>query len=190
MIESLSKAVAVIDTKVIGASQLDLDGRRSMVRTTATNLHADALRATATGLAAAFGNQIPDVALQNEGGIRSDAIIPAGPITAADTRDIAPFSNFVVVGEVPREAFHALLEQAVDEIPWAGGQFTQVSGFTFVYNPSAPAHETDRDGDSAMAAAARLTVAEVGEFVALDGIEPESVHTSHVYVVDLLTCAR
>ena len=57
----------------------------------------------------------------------------------------------MVVGEVSRETFHVLLEQAVDRIPGAGGQFPQVSGFTFAYDPSAPARETDRAGDCSLA---------------------------------------
>ena len=154
VIEPLAAAVAEIDADVIGASEVDLDGRRAMVRTGATNqgnLHADALRATAANLAAEFGTPAPHVAIQNGGGIRNDAVIPAGPVTAGDTWDIAPFRNFVVVGEVPRETFHVLLEQAVDRIPGAGGQFPQVSGFTFTYDPAAPARETDRAGDCSLA---------------------------------------
>ena len=154
VIEPLAAAVAEIDADVIGASEVDLDGRRASVRTGSSNqgnLHADALRATAANLAADFGTPTPDVAIQNGGGIRNDAVIPAGPITAGDTWDIAPFRNFVVVGEVSRETFHVLLEQAVDRIPGAGGQFPQVSGFTFSYDPSAAARETDRAGDCSLA---------------------------------------
>jgi len=154
VIEPLAAAVAEIDADVVGTSEVDLDGRRASVRTGSSNqgnLHADALRATAANLAADFGTPMPDVAIQNGGGIRNDAVIPAGPITAGDTWDIAPFRNFVVVGEVSRETFHVLLEQAVDRIPGAGGQFPQVSGFTFSYDPSAPARETDRAGDCSLA---------------------------------------
>ena len=153
VIEPLAEAVAEVDADVIGTSEVDLDGRRAMVRTTSTNqgnLHADALRATATNLAASFGIAAPDVAIQNGGGIRNDAVIPAGDITTGDTWDIAPFRNFVVVLEVPRETFHVLLEQAVDRIPGAGGQFAQVSGFTLTYDPTAAARETDRDGDCSL----------------------------------------
>ena len=154
VIEPLAAAVAEIDADVIGTSEVDLDGRRASVRTGSSNqgnLHADALRATAANLAGDFGTPAPDVAIQNGGGIRNDAVIPAGPITAGDTWDIAPFRNFVVVAEVSRETFHVLLEQAVDRIPGAGGQFPQVSGFTFTYDPSAPARETDRAGDCSLA---------------------------------------
>ena len=154
VIEPLAEAVAEIDADVIGTSEVDLDGRRAMVRTGSTNqgnLHADALRATAANLAEVFGTPVPDVAIQNGGGIRNDAVIPAGPITAGDTWDIAPFRNFVVVGEVSRETLHVLLEQAVDRIPGAGGQFPQISGFRFTYEPVQPARETDRAGDCSLA---------------------------------------
>ena len=176
VIEPLAAAVAEVDADVIGTSEVDLDGRRPMVRTTATNqgnLHADALRATAANLAASFGSPVPDVAVQNGGGIRNDAVIPAGPITTGDTWDIAPFSNFVVVGTVPRETFHLLLEQAVDRIPGAGGQFAQVSGFTLTYDPSAPARETARDGDCSLAGNAGSRVRDVvlddGTVIVRDG---------------------
>ena len=154
VIEPLAAAVAEVDADVIGQSEVDLDGRRAGVRTGSTNqgnLHADALRAAATNLAEDFGTPVPDAAIQNGGGIRNDAVIPAGEITTGDTWDIAPFGNFLVVGEVPRETFHVLLERAVDRIPGAGGQFPQVSGFTFTYDPSAPARETDRAGDCSLA---------------------------------------
>ena len=66
------------------------------------------------------------------------------------TWSIAPFRNFVVVGEVPRDVFHVLLEQALDRLPGAAGQFAQVSGFTLTYDPSAPAREIARDGDCSL----------------------------------------
>ena len=153
VIEPLTAAVALISSEVIGASEVELDGRKPMVRTVATNegnLLADALRATATNLAEGFGSPVPDVAIQNGGGIRNDSVIPPGDITVGTTWDIAPFRNFVVVGEVPRETFHILLEQALDRLPGAGGQFAQVSGFTLTYDPSAPAREIARDGDCSL----------------------------------------
>ena len=153
VIEPLSAAVARISSEVIGTSEVELDGRRAMIRTVATNegnLMADALRAAATNLAEEFGSPVPDVAVQNGGGIRNDSVIQPGEITVGTTWDIAPFRNFVVVGEVPREVFHVLLEQALDRLPGAGGQFAQVSGFTLSYDPSAPAREIARDGDCSL----------------------------------------
>lgn len=49
--------------------------------------------------------------------------------------------------------------------------------------------KTARNFNPAMAAAAGLTLAELGERVGLDEIEPESVHTPHAYV-DLVTHTR
>ena len=153
VIEPLSAAVARISSEVIGTSEVELDARKPMIRTVATNegnLMADALRAAATNLADDFGSPVPDVAIQNGGGIRNDSVIPPGEITVGTTWDIAPFRNFVVVGEVPRDVFHVLLEQALDRLPGAGGQFAQVSGFTLSYDPSAPAREIARDGDCSL----------------------------------------
>ncbi|MDE0168876.1 MAG: 5'-nucleotidase C-terminal domain-containing protein [bacterium] len=153
VIEPLSAAVSLIDAEVIGTSEVALDGRRPQIRIMATNegnLMADALRAAAANLADEFGTPVPDVAIQNGGGIRNSSLIPPGEITVGTTWDIAPFRNFVVVGEVPRDTFHILLEQAVDRIPGAGGQFAQVSGFTLTYDPAAPAREIARDGDCSL----------------------------------------
>ncbi|MDE0287317.1 MAG: insulinase family protein, partial [bacterium] len=153
VIEPLSAAVARISSEVIGTSEVELDARKPMIRTVATNegnLMADALRAAAANLAEDFGSPVPDVAIQNGGGIRNDSVIPPGDITVGTTWDIAPFRNFVVVGEVPREVFHVLLEQALDRLPGTGGQFAQVSGFTLSYDPSAPAREIARDGDCSL----------------------------------------
>ena len=153
VIEPLSAAVALIDADVIGTSEVALDGRRPQIRIMATNegnLMADALRATATNLAAEFGIPVPDVAIQNGGGIRNSSLIPPGEITVGTTWDIAPFRNFVVVAEVSRDTFHVLLEQGLDRLPGAGGQFAQVSGFTLTYDPAAPAREIARDGDCSL----------------------------------------
>ena len=176
VIEPLTEAVGLIDAEVIGTSEVELDGRRSAVRTRATNegnLMADALRATAVNLADDFGIAPPDVAVQNGGGIRNDSVIPAGDITTGTTWDIAPFRNFVVVGEVSRETFHVLLEQAVDRIPRAGGQFAQISGFTLTYDPSAQARQIARDGDCSLSGSAGERVREVvlddGTVIVRDG---------------------
>jgi hypothetical protein len=44
---------------------------------------------------------MPDIALQNGGGIRNDSVIPADDITELDTFDMLPFSNFERPGEYP-----------------------------------------------------------------------------------------
>ena len=153
VVEPLSAAVSAVDAEVIGISEVALDGRRPEIRIMATNvgnLMADSLRAAATNLAEEFGSPVPHVAIQNGGGIRNASLIPPGEITVGTTWDMAPFRNFVVVAALPRDTFHVLLEQGVDRIPGAGGQFAQISGFTLTYDPAAPAREIARDGDCSL----------------------------------------
>ena len=176
VVEPLAEAVAGADSQVIGVTRVDLDGRRGEVRTAATNLgnlFADALRAAASELAPDFGTPAPDAAVENGGGIRNDAVLGAGPVTVGDTWDIAPFGNTVVVGEVPRETFRALLEQAVDRAPRAAGHFAQVSGFSFAYDPSAAAREIDRAGDCSVSGhpggRVREVVLDDGTVIVADG---------------------
>jgi 5'-nucleotidase len=133
----------LLASTVIGTSEVDLDGLRSSVRSVEANegnLIADALRWQATQLAAEFGVPVPDVALQNGGGIRNDDIIPAGTISELDTFSMVPFPNFLTVfPAVPRAQFKEILENAVSRIsppaaPGGSGRFAQISGFSFTYD--------------------------------------------------------
>ena len=178
VIEPLAAAVAEVDADVIATSEVDLDGRRTSVRTGSSNqgnLHADSLRVAAANLAGDFGTPVPDAAVQNGGGIRNDAVIPAGPITTGDTWDIAPFRNFVVVGEVPRDTFHVLLEQAVDRIPGLGrGPVPAGLGVpVHLRSRPRPARETDRAGDCSLAGEPGSRIREVtlddGTVIVSDG---------------------
>ena len=137
---------------VIGISEVDLDGRRSPgVRTTETNegnLMADALFWQADQLAAGFGVNPPDVALQNGGGIRNNNVIPAGDITELDTFSIAPFSNFVtVIEDIPPDQFKEIMENAVSQVEASSGRFAQISGFTMVWDATGTPQELDDDGN-------------------------------------------
>lgn len=159
VVEPVIAALDALASNVIGTSQVDLDGRRSEVRSRETNegnLIADALRWQATELAASFGVAVPDVALQNGGGIRNDSIIPAGDITELDTFSMVPFPNFVTVLEnIPRSQFKEILENAVSrtqpgDIPGGTGRFAQVSGFSFTYSASGTAQVLNPDGTVAV----------------------------------------
>ncbi|MBT8248355.1 MAG: 5'-nucleotidase C-terminal domain-containing protein, partial [Acidimicrobiia bacterium] len=81
-------ATETLDATVIGTSEVALDGTRTAVRGVESNegnLIADALRWQATQLADSFGVAVPDVAIQNGGGIRNNTVIEAGDITLLDT---------------------------------------------------------------------------------------------------------
>jgi 2',3'-cyclic-nucleotide 2'-phosphodiesterase (5'-nucleotidase family) len=136
---------------VVGISEVDLDGRRTSVRLAESNegnLIADSLLWQATQLAPSFGIPIPDVGLQNGGGIRNDTIIPAGPLTVLDVESMVPFPNFVsVVEDVSREQFKEILENAVSRIEFTDGRFAQIAGFRYVYDAAGTPQTVDADGN-------------------------------------------
>jgi 5'-nucleotidase len=159
VVDPVEAFVAGLDSSVIATSEVALDGLRSSVRSMETNegnLIADSQLWQATELAADFGVAIPDVALQNGGGIRNNTIIPAGPITALDTFDMVPFSNFVTVLEnIPRDQFKEIMENAVactqgnDFVvnPFCGsGRFAQIAGFRFEWSASGTGQILNPDG--------------------------------------------
>ncbi len=150
VVDPVAAAVAELSARVIGTSEVPLDGRRTMIRSRETNegdLVADSLLWQARQLAADFGAPTPDVAFQNGGGVRNDSVIPPGPITELDTFNMLPFPNFVtIIQDVTPEDFKALLENAVSRIDETGaatghgtGRFAQVAGFRFTYDSRQPA---------------------------------------------------
>lgn len=159
VVDPVEAYLADLGNLVIGTSEVDLDGLRSSVRSKETNegnLIADSQRWQGELLAAAYGVPVPDVALQNGGGIRNNTIIPAGPITELDTFGMAPFSNFVtVVPDIPRDQFKEILENAVACTqgsdfavnPFCGsGRFAQVSGVSFTWSTSGTGMVIGGDG--------------------------------------------
>ena len=140
-IEPVAESIAALEENAIATSEVPLNGERESVRTEETNfgnLIADALLATGKALAPTFGLPIPDVALQNGGGIRNDSTFAPGEFTELDTFDALPFPNFVtVVPNVAASQFKEILENAVSQIEEVGGRFAQIAGFEFAYDPDA-----------------------------------------------------
>ena len=117
---------------VIGRTETDLDSRKDAVRTreaTMGNLIADALR---EGLKA-------DVAITNGGGIRADALRPAGStLTRKDIFAEMPFGNVAVLTVLSGADLLAALEHGVSKVEEKAGRFPQVSGLAFTYDPKLP----------------------------------------------------
>lgn len=160
VVDPLIAALDALATNVIGTSEVDLDGIRDDVRSMETNegnLVADSFLWQAEELAGSFGVPVPDVALQNGGGIRNDSIISAGPITELDTFDMLPFANFLsVVENIPREQFKEILENAVactqdqdftDNPNCGSGRFAQIGGFSYEWSASGIGQILDLDGN-------------------------------------------
>lgn len=187
--------VADLAAQVIGTSEVDLDGRRSSVRSVESNegnLIADSQLWQAQQLAGDFGVDAPQVALQNGGGIRNDSIIPAGEITELDTFDMVPFPNFVtVVPDIPRDQFKEILENAVSrnvagDIPGGTGRFAQVAGFTYVYDAAGTAQELDDDGNVTVAGSRVQSVALDDGTVIVSGGAVVPGPTIDIAIVDFL----
>ena len=117
----------------LGATEGPLDSRRNVVRgeeSAMGNLVADAMR-WATGA---------DIAIANGGGIRGDRTYDAGTVlTRRDILTELPFGNATVVTELPGSQVLAAIENGVSQVEKGSGRFPQVSGMSFVYDPSAPA---------------------------------------------------
>ena len=117
----------------IGSTETALDSRRNVVRgeeSSMGNLIADAMRA-ATGA---------DIAIMNGGGIRADRTYEAGAkLTRRDILTELPFGNVTVLTELPGSQVLLALENAVSQVEKGSGRFAQVSGMSFVYDPSAEA---------------------------------------------------
>lgn len=113
--------------RVVGKTDVTLDGERKDVRTKQTNLSnliTDAMRESVGA----------DIALTNGGGIR--ATIPQGEITMGDILTTLPFTNFVVGIEVTGSDIKSALEHGLDSFPEPAGKFPQVSGMTVKYDSS------------------------------------------------------
>jgi 5'-nucleotidase len=151
VVEPVSQFIAGLAQNVLAQSEVALEGRRNPgIRTQETNLgnlHTDGVLAAAQTRAAQFAVDVPQIAVQNGGGIRNNSLIPPGPITELNTFEIAAFPNFVsVLEDVPRATIKALLENAVSRRPGEDGRFAQVAGFDFTYSLSGTAQVTAVDG--------------------------------------------
>lgn len=164
VVEPLTAEVALVGSTALGTTDVDLEGRKPVLRTQSTNvgsLMADALRVRGAHLAPGFGVTAPQVAVTNGGGLRNDSVIPAGTVSVGTTWDIAPFNNVLVTAEVPRATLAELLERALSVLPRATGQFPHVSGMTVAYDPDGAGQGIDRDGDCGLVDPAGTRLREV-----------------------------
>jgi 2',3'-cyclic-nucleotide 2'-phosphodiesterase (5'-nucleotidase family) len=116
----------------VGTTAVELDSRRSSVRsmeTTMGNLIADAIKA---GVGAEIG-------FANGGGIRGDRIYDAGTtLTRKDVLTELPFGNVTVVLGLAGVDLLAALENGVSRVEDTAGRFPQVSGLSFAFDRNKP----------------------------------------------------
>jgi 5'-nucleotidase / UDP-sugar diphosphatase len=116
----------------VGEATLPLDTRNETVRTqesAAGDLIADLMRDAMQA----------DVAVINGGGIRGNAVIPAGPLRRGDVLRILPFANKIVKLEVTGDILREALENGLSQVEKTAGRFPQVSGLRLIFDPKRPA---------------------------------------------------
>ncbi len=117
---------------VIGRTSVELDARNTAVRggeSALGNFIADVMRRAVEA----------DIAITNGGGIRTNALFPAGEIKRRDVVAWLPFGNIIVKVRMTGEAIRAALENGVGQVEALGGRFPQVSGLTYTYSRGRPA---------------------------------------------------
>jgi 2',3'-cyclic-nucleotide 2'-phosphodiesterase (5'-nucleotidase family) len=130
-VEELVRAYAArldrdLDT-VIGRADAPLEARTHQLRTLETNLGdfvADRLRERLE----------TDVAVVNGGAIRTNRIMPAGPLTKRDVHSLLPFTDVVMKLELSGRDLRAALEHGLAQTDRVGGGFLQVSGIRLVWD--------------------------------------------------------
>jgi 5'-nucleotidase / UDP-sugar diphosphatase len=124
---------AALDEKlniVIGTTSVELDSRRSSVRSMETNMGNLIAEAMMVSVGA-------DVGMTNGGGIRGNRTYDAGTkLTRRDILSELPFGNVTVKLEMTGSVLLETLENGVSKIEDGGGRFPQISGMRFVYDPS------------------------------------------------------
>jgi len=144
LLSSIMGKIDIILNEPVGESLADMSSERSPgVRTQEMplgSLVADAYRIAADA----------DIAIANGGDIRAD--IASGVVTKGDVISVLPFGNTLMVKEITPAVLYEALENGVSGIVTdsennidfeqsSQGRFPQISGFSFVYNPTAPVGE-------------------------------------------------
>lgn len=191
VVDPVQAALEGLESNIVATSEVDLDGLRSHVRTVETNegnLITDSLFWQATELAPEFGAPLPEIALQNGGGIRNDSIIPAGDISELDTFDMVPFPNFVsIVESIPPQQFKEILENAVSRVEFTDGRFAQISGFRFTWDALGTPQELDEDGNVEVPGTRiREVVLDDGTVIVSNGVVDPNAPSVDVATIDFL----
>jgi len=190
-IATLTQAVLDVviekDSEIFGESVVWLEGRRAFVRTEETNLGNLTADANLWYIHENVDSTVV-ASIKNGGGIRAEIgsidgdngdLLPteanplsgkeAGEISALDIENTLRFNNSLALVTLTLEDFVAVLEHAVSatEIGATPGQFPQIGGFNFSFDPSlAPGSRVLTVALKDENAGTTLVIMEDGEFVA------------------------
>ena len=164
--------------EVLGTTSVELDSRRTSVRSRETsmgNLIAEAMRWSVGA----------DVGIANGGGIRGDRIYAVdSKISRKDILKELPFGNKTVLIELSGYDLAAALENSVSRIGQFSGRFLQIAGMTFVYDPVVPVGNRVMEitvGGSPLESTRTYTIA-ASDFIANGGDEFESLKNGNLLI--------
>ncbi|MEF2553358.1 5'-nucleotidase C-terminal domain-containing protein [Aurantimonas sp. A2-1-M11] len=129
-IEELAGPLQEIRERVVGQSQVAIDGSRETCRAKECemgNLVADAMLAR-------VADQGTAVAIINGGGLR--ASIDSGEITMGEVLTVLPFQNTLSTFQLTGADIEAALENGVSQVEEGGGRFPQVAGLKYAWSPA------------------------------------------------------
>lgn len=136
-INELKAPLEELKKQIVGSTNVVLDGERSNVRYKETNLG----NLITDAMVDRANQMVPDtfIGMQNGGGIR--ASIQQGDVTLGDIYTVMPFANLLVTLDLTGEEIWQALEHSVSKVDSGAGQFMQVSGIQFKYDPAKPAFD-------------------------------------------------
>lgn len=152
--DAMGEIIGAKLANVAGYTEVFLNGLRGDVRNQETNLGnltADANLHAGQNFVAAnpgAGEGIPLVSLKNGGGIRAEIGLPlgvegpeppvGGAVSQLDIETALAFNNALVIYPTTAQGLLALLEHGVRNAGTTAGQFPQVGGLSFSYDPDLP----------------------------------------------------
>ncbi len=180
---------------VVGVSEVGLEGRRPQIRNQETNLgnlFADAILWQAQQQAAQFGAPMPEVALQNGGGIRNNSLIPAGNITELNTFQIAAFLNFVsIVEAMTPQQLKDTLENGYARVEIADGRFAHIAGMKVEVDLTRQGLVIDVNGNvTTPGERVRKVVLDDGTVIIEDGQIAATARNVNLATIDFLVAQR
>jgi 2',3'-cyclic-nucleotide 2'-phosphodiesterase (5'-nucleotidase family) len=149
-VDPVAAYTAALATTRVGTSNVGLVGTRDSVRSRQTNLGSlstDAMLWESHRMAKTLAIDSPRIAIQNGGGIRNNAVVPAGEISMATVFDIHPFGNLLsILPRVRAATLKDAFENAVRLLPATNGGFPQIAGARMWIDTTRAAAKIDAEG--------------------------------------------
>lgn len=205
VVNPVQAANDALATNIIAISDSILDSRRNVpgnpapqanfgIRVSETNVGniiADSTLWEATRIAQASNLPIPDIGIQNGGGIRINNIQAAGPISEKYTYDQLPFNNVLtLVPNVSPEQLKVILENAVSRVSAADGRFPHISGMRIVWDAQGTAQILTPDVPPYSVATAGNRIREVvlndGRTIISNGLIVPGAPSVNIATIDFL----